>query len=124
MAKHGYSKEDILNYGIMKYPKSDYAFSCEISLDELKEFYHWDVTCQGSVPAVIRCIYEANNYTEFVRNVFSLKCDTDTLCAIGGGIAEELFDNKYDEILPFADSILKKYLDKYLYNTLLKRKMK
>jgi len=124
MAKHGYSKEDILNYGIMQYPKSDYAFSCEISLDELKEFYHWDVTCQGSVPAVIRCIYEANNYTEFVRNVFSLKCDTDTLCAIGGGIAEELFDNKYDEILPFADSILKKYLDEYLYNTLLKRKIK
>lgn len=116
MAKSGYSKSDILDYAIAQYPKEKYAYSPELSLDELKTFYHWDSTCQGSVPATIRCVYEANNYTEFIRNVFQLNCDTDTLCAIGGGIAEELFDNTYDEIIPFANKILKEYLDEFLLN--------
>lgn len=120
MAKHGNDKEDILLYGIEQYPKDKYAYSPEMSLYEMRKYYTWNATCQGSVPAVIRCIYEANNYTEFIRNVFSLNCDTDTLCAIGGGIAEELFDNTYDELLPFADKILGLYLDEYLLKALKK----
>ena len=114
LAKNGRTKEQILEYVISQYPKEEYAYSPEIPLAQTREYYHWDVTCQGSVPAVIRCIYEANNYTEFIRNVLSLKCDTDTLCAIGGGIAEELFDNSADPIMTQADEILKKYLDDYL----------
>lgn len=114
MAMQGKSKEDILQYGIEQYPKEEYAYSPEFSLAQIRKYYRWDVTCQGSVPAVIRCIYEANSYTEFIRNVLSLKCDTDTLCAIGGGIAEELFDNSADPIMTQADEILKKYLDDYL----------
>lgn len=114
MAMQGKSKEDILQYGIEQYPKEEYAYSPEIPLAQMRKYYHWDVTCQGSVPAVIRCIYEANNYTEFIKNVLSLPCDTDTLCAIGGGIAEELFDNENDELLSHADEILEEYLDDYL----------
>ena len=114
MAKQGKSKDDILTFGIYEYPKEEYAYSPEIPLSEMRKYYRWNETCQGSVPAVIRCIYEANNYTEFIRNVFSLPCDTDTLCAIGGGIAEELFDNKDDELLSRSDEILEEYLDDYL----------
>jgi hypothetical protein len=36
------------------------------------------------------------------------------LCAIGGGIAEELFDNSADPIMTQADESLKIYLDDYL----------
>ena len=114
MAMQGKSKEDILQYGIEQYPKEEYAYSPEFSLAQMREYYHWNETCQGSVPAVIRCIYEANSYTEFIKNVLSLPCDTDTLCAIGGGIAEELFDNENDELLSHADEILEEYLDDYL----------
>ena len=113
-AKNDRNKEQILEYAIAQYPKEEYAYSPEIPLAQMREYYHWDVTCQGSVPAAIRCVYEANSYTEFIRNVLSLKCDTDTLCAIGGGIAEELFDNSADPIMTQADEILKKYLDDYL----------
>lgn len=114
MAKHGSSKENILEYAISQYPKDEYAYSPEYTLDEIRSNYHWNDACQGSVPAAIRCLYEANSYTEFIRNVLSLKCDTDTLCAIGGGIAEELFDNSNDEIIQSTDQILKQYLDDYL----------
>lgn len=114
IAKHGGSKEDILDYAIYQYPKDKYAYSPEYTLDEIRETYHWNDTCQGSVPAAIRCLYEAETYTGFIRNVLSLKCDADTLCAIGGGIAEELFDNKRDEILQHGDQIIRKYIDDYL----------
>lgn len=114
MAKNSISKEEILNYAISQYPKDKYTYSPAYTLDEIREWYCWNDTCQGSVPAAIRCLYEANIYTEFIRNVLSLKCDADTLCAIGGGIAEELFDNSNDEILNSADQILKQYLDDYL----------
>lgn len=120
MAKQGCSKEEILKYAIAQYPKKHYAFSPAFNLVEIRDRYIWNETCQGSVPVAIRCIYEANNYTEFIRNVFSLNCDTDTLCAIGGGIAEELFDNTYDEILPFSDKVFEKYLDEFLLQTLYK----
>lgn len=120
MAKQGKSKEDILQYGIEQYPESRYAYSPEICLEWMSKHYIWNALCQGSVPVVIRCIYEANNYTEFIRNVLSLKCDTDTLCAIGGGIAEELFDNSADPIMTRADDILNKYLDDYLLDILKK----
>lgn len=70
-----------------------------------------DRTCQGSVPVAIRCFLESDDYESFLRNVFSLKCDMDTLCAIGGGIAEEFYhgtglDDNY---------LLGHYLNRQLY---------
>lgn len=118
-AKHKIADKDgILRYAIACYPADKYPYSPAIPLDEMRKYYRWDVTCQGSVPAAIRCVYEANSYTEFVKNVLSLPCDTDTLCAIGGGIAEELFDNSNDELLSHADEILQMYLDDYLLKEL------
>lgn len=111
VAKNNGKKSDILRYGKMFYPMEEYPYSCEYSLDELRNFYKWSSTCQASVPLAIRCVYEADSYEEFLRNVFSFDCDTDTVACIGGGIAEELFggtglDNK---------AILKKYLSSELY---------
>lgn len=110
MAKHGHSKDTILHYVNTSYPKDMYPFSSECSLEEIRDQYKWDETCQGSVPVAMRCVFEANSYVEFIRNVFSLPCDMDTLCAIGGSVAEELFggtglNNK---------EILERYLDKEL----------
>lgn len=114
------AKEIILNYAIKHYPKKKYKYSADLSLDEIRKYYLWNETCQGSVPVAIRCVYEANSYTEFIRNVLSLNCDTDTLCAIGGGIAEELFDNVNDRIMQYKDNILEYYLDDYLLSILKK----
>ena len=53
--------------------------------------------------------------------MLSLDCDADTICAIGGGIAEELFDNSDDKILKQSDEILNKYLDDYLLKIFYKK---
>lgn len=112
MAKCGASKKEIKEYVIEQYPSSDYLWSVEKTLDEIREDYKWDVTCQGSVPVAIRCFLESEDYESFLRNVLSLKCDTDTLCAIGGGIAEEFYHGtNFDNVF-----LLQKYLDTKLYN--------
>lgn len=111
MAKNGASKKEIYEYVKNQYPKSNYKYSIEYKLDDYKDVYKWDVTCQGSVPVSIRCFLESEDYESFLRNVYSLPCDMDTLCAIGGGIAEEFYHGTgLDE-----NKLLKRYLDKELY---------
>ena len=110
-AKNDRTKKQILEYAIAQYPKEEYAYSPEIPLAQMREYYHWDVTCQGSVPVAIRCFLESEDYESFLRNVYSLPCDLDTLCAIGGGIAEEFYKGTgFDE-----EYLLKNYLDDDLY---------
>lgn len=114
MARTGASKEEILKYTAKNYPKSDYRYSSEYKLEEYRDSYQWDVSCQGSVPVAVRCFLESEDYESFLRNVFSLTCDMDTLCAIGGGIAEEFYHGTgFDD-----DKLLKEYLDEYLYGIL------
>lgn len=111
MAKNGLSKEEILKYAIEQYPSEQYIYSPQYSIKDIKDRYKWNDTCQGSVPVAIRCVYESNTYIEFIRNVFKLNCDMDTICTIGGGIAEELFGGTGLK----DDDILKKFLDDELY---------
>ncbi len=54
--------------------------------------------------AALRCFYESEDYHSFLVNVISLDCDTDTLGAIGGGVAEEFYKKTFDN----ADEIIKK----------------
>ena len=111
MAKTGASKKEIEEYASNQYSEDKYTFPVKMSLKKLRELYNWDVTCQGSVPVAIRCFLDSEDYESFLRNVISLRCDSDTLCAIGGGIAEEFYHGTgFDE-----DNLLKKYLDERLY---------
>lgn len=112
----GASKKEILAYTAKNYPKSDYQYGVEHGLDEYRNTYKWSVTCQDSVPVAIRCFLESEDYESFLRNVYSLYCDMDTLCAIGGGIAEEFYNGTGLD----NDMLLKKYLDEYLYEILKK----
>lgn len=111
MARTGASKAEIFNYVKRQYPIDFYKYSVEYELDEYRDTYKWDVTCQGSVPVAIRCFLDSEDYESFLRNVYSLPCDMDTLCAIGGGIAEEFYHGTgFDE-----EWISKNYLDDDLY---------
>lgn len=111
MARTGASKAEILDYARKQYPAESYKYSVEHELDTYRDTYRWDVTCQGSVPVAIRCFLDSEDYESFLRNVYSLPCDMDTLCAIGGGIAEEFYHGTgFDE-----ERILKRYLDDDLY---------
>lgn len=110
MAKTGASKLEILQYAKSQYPKENYQYGVEIPLAQYRDNYEWSSTCQDSVPVAIRCFLESENYESFLRNVISFDCDSDTICAIGGGIAEEFYGGtgmNNQELLSY-------YLDDYL----------
>lgn len=70
-----------------------------------------DLNFKVGLPAAIRCFLDSEDYESFIRNVLSFKCDSDTLGAIGGGIAEEFYKGTGFN----NDELLKKYLDERLY---------
>ena len=117
MAKHGKSKQEIYHYVLSEYPKEDYEYSIGFSLDDIRPRYKWNESCQGSVPAAMRCFYESTDYESFMRNIYSLPCDSDTFGAIAGGVAEEFYHG-FGNIE--AEDILKKYLTDDLYEILMK----
>jgi ADP-ribosylglycohydrolase len=82
-ARQGRSKDNIVA-GI----EEKFHYDISTPIDDIREGYEFDVTCQGSVPESIRCFYEANDFEDAIRNAVSLGGDSDTLAAITGSIAE------------------------------------
>ena len=84
---------------------------CFYDLDEIKKdwndirhFYTFDVTCQGSVPEAIYCGIGYSFYEDSIRAAVSLGGDADTQAAIAGGISAA-----YSEI---PNNILNECLDR------------
>ena len=90
MARKGASKDEIKT--VME---SEFGYDLNFTLDELRPEYSWAypgaALCQGTVPQAIRCVLEATDYEDTIRNAVSLGGDSDTLACIAGGIAEPLF---------------------------------
>ncbi len=53
--------------------------------------YEFEVSCQGTVPPALKCALEADSYEGAIRRMVSIGGDTDTICAIGGAVAEALY---------------------------------
>ncbi len=74
------------------------------------------MTCQGTVPPALICALEAKGYEDFIRRAVSIGCDTDTICAIGGAVAEARFGVPEDiasETKARLDSYLLRVLDQF-----------
>ncbi len=115
MAKHGKTKDEIYDYVLKQYPAEIYEYSIDKDVSYLKKHYRWNETCMGSVPAAMRCFYESDSFDSFMRNLFQLNCDCDTLGAIGGAVAEEYYGGVgFDGM-----EIIRKYLDDRLWKILI-----
>lgn len=118
MAKSGYNKDDILHYVSTCYTPDMYAYSPVNSLNEMRKNKWEDDTCSKVVPLAIRCIYEANTFEKFIQNIISIDCDASAVGAIGGGIAEELFDRTADPFLLQLNDIVDNQLTVFLSDVL------
>ena len=68
-------------------------------VDECREGYRFDSTCQGSVPEAIICACQSQDWEDAVRNAISLGGDTDTQACIAGSIAEAIYGGVPPEIV-------------------------
>ena len=79
------------------------------TLDEIRPYYKFDVTCQGSVPQAIMAFLESEGFEDAIRNAISIGGDSDTIAAITGSIAEAFYgvgDDMKDTALSYLDSYL------------------
>ena len=68
-----------------------FEYDLSTSVDELRETYEYNETCQQTVPEAIVCFLEADGFEDVIRNAISIGGDSDTLAAIAGGIAEATY---------------------------------
>ena len=68
--------------------ETQFEYDLSISVDELRETYQYNETCQQTVPEAIVCFLEADGFEDAIRNAISIGGDSDTLAAITGSIAE------------------------------------
>jgi len=61
------------------------------TINEIREDYRFNETCQDTVPQAITAFLESTDYEDAIRNAISLGGDSDTLAAITGGIAEAAY---------------------------------
>jgi ADP-ribosylglycohydrolase len=68
-----------------------FEYDLSETVDRIRPWYAFDVSCRGTVPPAIICALEATDFEDAIRNAVSIGGDTDTLACITGGIAEALF---------------------------------
>lgn len=81
LAKTGATKAEIGTY----IRENFYAMGR--TLDEIRPKYHFEGSCQKSVPQSIVAFLESADYEDAIRNTISLGGDADTMGAITGAIA-------------------------------------
>jgi type I restriction enzyme M protein len=66
-------------------------YRIDFTLDEIRPSYHFDVSCQGSVPQAFAALFESSGFEDAIRNAISIGGDSDTIAAITGGMAEAYY---------------------------------
>ncbi len=80
LARTGSTKEEIGRY-------VEEEFYDLRPLAQIKPGYHFDATCQGTVPEAIQAFLESESFENAIRNTVWLGGDADTMGAITGAIA-------------------------------------
>ncbi|WP_291502056.1 MULTISPECIES: ADP-ribosylglycohydrolase family protein [unclassified Acutalibacter] len=116
MARTGASKAEIAYY-----MRRRYKYTVARPLFLYRPFGKFDVTAMGTMPLAIRCFLESEDWESCIRNVYSVRCDTDTVGCIAGGIADAFYGGTGQD----EDALLRRYLirpnrvgafDTYLYD--------
>lgn len=81
LAKTHKTKKEIKQY------ITEHYYNLDFTLDSIRSSYHFDGSCQGSVPQAIVAFLESNSFEDAIRNVISIGGDCDTTGAITGSIA-------------------------------------
>ncbi|MDD3519781.1 MAG: ADP-ribosylglycohydrolase family protein [Actinomycetota bacterium] len=86
LARQGKDKDEIKDY-----IENEFEYDLEESIESIKKWYSFDVSCQGSVPQAIRAFYESEDFEDAIRKAISIGGDSDTIACITGGIAEAFY---------------------------------
>jgi len=83
---------------IKQYIADTFNYNLNRSLDEIRPGYHFDVSCQGSVPEAIIAFLESSDFEDAIRLAISIGGDSDTIACMTGAIAEAFYKDISDYI--------------------------
>lgn len=106
LARTGCSKQEIKDY-----IEGKFNYNLNLTIDEIRPSYHFDVSCQGSVPEAIISFLESHDFESAIRNAISIGGDSDTIAAIAGSIAEAFYKEIPESI---KVEVLKRLPDEFL----------
>lgn len=93
LGRQGKSKEEIRTF-----IEETFGYVMDETVAEIREYYKFDVSCQGTVPQAITAFLESSDWEDAVRKGISLGGDSDTIGCITGGIAEGFYGGVPDDI--------------------------
>ncbi|MGN0866462.1 MAG: ADP-ribosylglycohydrolase family protein [Oligosphaeraceae bacterium] len=85
MARTGSSMAELRAYLTTRY------YPIDFTLDEIRETYSFNETCQETVPQALEAFFESTSFEDAIRNAISIGGDSDTLAAITGAVAEAYY---------------------------------
>ncbi|HVG45804.1 MAG TPA: ADP-ribosylglycohydrolase family protein [Longimicrobium sp.] len=86
LARSGAGKEEIRGELVWRF-----AYDLNRTVEQIRDGYEWDVSCQGSVPEAIVAFLDSTDFEDAIRLAVSLGGDADTQAAIAGGIAHAFY---------------------------------
>lgn len=104
LAKTGKTKQEISKF------INEHYYTIDFTLNDIRDTYEFDVSCQGSVPQAIEAFLESNSFEDAIRNAISIGGDSDTIGAMAGSIAEAYYGTSPE----IADKVYNNYLDDFL----------
>ncbi|WP_404308707.1 ADP-ribosylglycohydrolase family protein [Neorhodopirellula lusitana] len=86
VARTGGTKDDI-----RQFINSEVGYDLSRSIDDIRPYYSFVVSCDGSVPQSIVAFLESSSVEDAIRLAVSLGGDSDTMACIAGAIAEPFY---------------------------------
>lgn len=105
MARHGSDKPQI-----RREIEARYSYDLQRTIDEIRPKYHFDETCQRTVPQALIAFLESEDYEDAIRLAISLGGDADTLACITGSIAESYYGHLPNAIMHQVRSLLPNHM--------------
>lgn len=94
LARTGKSKAEI-----KAYIGRQFNYNFNRTIDSIRPYYKFDVSCQGSVPEAIIAFLESTDFESAIRLAISLGGDSDTIACMAGGIAQAFYKEIPSQII-------------------------
>ena len=102
---------------IRDHVENEYGYNLSMSIDEIRPSYHFNESCQETVPEAITAFLEGTDFEDVVRCAVSLGGDCDTLTCIAAGIAEAFYgvpENYKEEALSRIEPDMHQVYEQFL----------
>jgi ADP-ribosylglycohydrolase len=83
---------------IKEYIEQNFEYDLNLEIEDLRENYSFDVSCQGTVPQAIFTFLISESFEDSIRKAIYIGGDSDTLACINGSIAEAFYGGVPKEI--------------------------